>query len=201
MLVAIFCENTSVAPVSRREGVTRGAHTNSRQNRHVCDTLAIMVRRVWEKIEPWLSRAGHFDLFIIKTGLGALIMTFLSGVGVAVAAWWSKAQLYQIILATMFGMAAMLLIANQSLKLITSWKLPSSVTRQRARQLDRKHPGGARLGGSTAIIITVLSAALIIVLGFYISSTYSAWKRDIDSTYLMVLPAQVFPWSKDRDSS
>jgi hypothetical protein len=83
-----------------------------------------MLRRFWKRIEPWLSRAGHVDLVFVQTGLGSLIVTGLSGVGTGILAWWHQAPAYQVILAAMFGMGAALFIANQSLRLIISWKAP-----------------------------------------------------------------------------
>jgi hypothetical protein len=149
-----------------------------------------MLRRFWKRIEPWLSRAGHVDLVFVQTGLGSLIVTGLSGVGTGILAWWHQAPAYQVILAAMFGMGAALFIANQSLRLIISWKAPVSVSRQQARCMDRANPQGITLGGRTAIIVTILASAVIITGGIAATNWYSSWKRDLDGTFLFIVSGQ-----------
>jgi hypothetical protein len=144
-----------------------------------------------EQIERWLTWAGHFKLLFVKTGLGGLILTGLAGIWIGALAWWHQAPAYQVVLAFMFGMGAALFLANQSLKLITAWKIPASITRQQARRLDRVNPGGIRLGGNTALVITLLACALIIVGGLDITHRYDTWRSDIEQTYLLVIPRSV----------
>lgn len=144
-----------------------------------------MLRTLLEKAELWLTRVGHFDLLVIKTGLGGLIMTGASGVIIGALAWLHQAPLYQVILAGMIGMGAALFIANQSLRLVTSWKMPQSISRQQARRLDREDPDAIKLRGSTPVVITMLASAFIIVAGLYVRNTYSTWESDIEGTYCL----------------
>jgi hypothetical protein len=150
-------------------------------------TISLMLRRLkrwWKQFESWLTRAAHFDLLFVRTGLLGLIFTGASGIVTATLAWLHAAPAYQVVLGGMFGMGAALFIANQSLKLITAWKAPASISRQQARQLDRRDPRGIRLGGSTAIIITLLASAIIIVGGLYASGHYSTWRDNVGNTYI-----------------
>jgi hypothetical protein len=157
-----------------------------------------MAGRFWHRAERGLQWASHAHLLLGPTGLGSLIMTVISGIVVAFAAWWGKAPLYQTILAGMGAMAAALFIANQSLRLVATSKMPAAITRQQARRLDRDEPGGMRLGGATAIVITLLASALIIVAGLYGITTYTEWKRDLESTYVFAVPSRVIPWGTDQ---
>lgn len=146
-----------------------------------------MLRSLWEKAEPWLTRAGHFDLLFVKTGIGGLIVTGISGLVIGALAWAHQAPLYQVVLAAMLAMGSALFIANQSLRLITAWRAPTAITRQQARRLDREDPHGVRIGGGTAVVITLLASSLIIVGGLDASNRYAQWQKDVEGTFLELL--------------
>ena len=152
---------------------------------------------LWERIEPWLSVATHFHVLVVQTGFGALIVTGVVGLVFLVLAWLHRAPAYQIGLIVLGAVALFLLVANQSLRLVTTWKVPSSISRQQARRLDRTDPGGIRLGGSAAFVITMLASACIIVAGIYAESRYSQWQSDTNNTYLQIIPGNVKPYVND----
>jgi hypothetical protein len=135
--------------------------------------------------------SGTFDLLVVKTGLINLILAGLSGLGIAILAWMNKAPLYQVIVAAMMAIGAVLFIVNQGLRLITASKLPSFLSRQQARRLDRQDPDGVRIGGNITLFITLLASALIIVGGLYATNTYSTWRNNIENTFLSIIPGQV----------
>jgi hypothetical protein len=149
------------------------------------------IKRWWERLEPYLTAATHFDLLFVRTGLLGFISTGVVGIVAGTLAWLHAAPAYLVLLAGMIGMGAALFLANQSLQLITRLKAPASISRQQARRLDSKDPGGIRLGGNVATVITVLASALIIVGGLYATNAYSTWRSDIEGTYLSVAPGPV----------
>ena len=149
-----------------------------------------MFRRIWHKFEPWLTRASHFDLLVVKTGLGALFLSGLSGLFTGILAWWHQTPVYQVVLAAMIGMGAVLFIANQGIRLVTASKLPASISRQQARRLDKINLGGIDQA-AMCLVITMLSSALIIVAGIAITNWYFSWRSDIENTYLELVPRNI----------
>src|SRR4051794_15072998 len=96
-----------------------------------------MFKKLHEKAEPWLT---FIDWIILKPGLGVWLMGGIPGIGIGVFAWIEQAPLYIIFLAAILAVGAALFVANQSVRLVGAWKVPSGISRQQARRMDREDP-------------------------------------------------------------